>query len=241
MRGTTDLISICTDLADYMPGLYTTCGVLPGLFMNYDMTEVIAAGGSLSWLAQRLYHREEVDVYEEIDRLAEITPPSANGVIFLPYMLMSTNPDPALQRRGGFYGLSISNNDSDLCRAVMEGSAFALREAIERMAALGIHLIELRATGGPTRSDIWNHITADITGLPMVLPVTSEGAAYGAALLAGLGVGIYPMDDNFEALKKVIKIRDRIKPDMARHTAYEGSYKNFTRLARATSGSSLLY
>ena len=236
MRGTTDLISICTNLADYLPGMYTTCAVLPGLFMNYDMTEVISAGGSLTWLAQRLYHRVEVEVFEEIDRLAELSPPGANGVIFLPYLLMSTNPDPALQRRGGLYGLSISNDDADLCRAIMEGSAFALREAIERMATMGINLNELRATGGPTRSDIWNRITADVTGLPMVLPVTSEGAAYGAALLAGLGVGIYPMDDNYETLKHVMKLRGRVEPDMKCHVDYDVSYKAFYRLARATSG-----
>ena len=236
MRGTTDLISICNDRADYLPGLYTTCGVLPGLFMNYDMTEVISAGGSLAWLAQRLYHREDVDVYEVINHLAELSPLGANGVIFLPYLLMSTNPDPALRRRGGLYGLSISNDDGDLCRAVMEGSAFALRETIERMATLGIRLNELRATGGPTRSDIWNRITADITGLPMVLPVTSEGAAYGAALLAGLGVGLYPMDDQYVTLSHIIKLHGRIEPDMQRQAAYEVSYKAFKLLASATSG-----
>ena len=236
MRGTTDLISTCTDQAEYLPGLYTTCAVLPGLFMNYDMNEVIAAGGSITWLAQRLYHRTDAEIYEEIDRLAEQSPPGANGVIFLPYLLMSTNPDPAKQRRGGLYGLSISVEDDDLCRAVMEGSAFALREAIERMAAVGISPHELRATGGPTQSDLWNRITADITGLPMVLPVTSAGAAYGAALLAGLGVGIYPMDDNYEALSSVIRLRGRIEPDLERHATYDATYASFCRLARATSG-----
>jgi xylulokinase len=236
MRGTTDLISICTNLADYMPGLYTTCAVLPDLFMNYDMSEVIAAGGSLNWIAQRLFHRSEEDVFDEINRLAELTPSGSNGIIFLPYLLMSTNPDPGLQRRGGFYGLSISTEDKDLCRAVMEGSAFALREAIERMESLGISLNELRATGGPTRSDIWNRITADVTGLPMVLPITSEGAAYGAALLAGLGVGIFPMDDKYETLKSVIRLRGRIEPDMNCHDAYEATYQAFYRLTRTTSG-----
>ncbi len=236
MRGTTDLISTCTNRADYLPGMYTTCAVLPGLFMHYDMNEVIAAGGSLAWLAQRLYHRAEIEVFEEMDRLAEQSSPGANGVIFLPYMLMSTNPDPAKQRRGGMYGLTIASKDGDLCRAVMEGAAFALREAIERMATVGIVTTELRATGGPTRSHIWNQITADVTGLPIVLPVTSEGAAYGAALLAGLGVGIFPLDDCYEALKRAIRLRERIEPDMQHHAAYEATYAAFCRLARATSG-----
>ena len=236
MRGTTDLISICTDRADYAPGLYTTCAVLPGLFMNYDMSEVIAAGGSITWLAQRLYHRTGTEVYKEIDRLSEDTPPGASGVIFLPYLLISTNPDPAMQRKGGLYGLSISSADGDLCRAVMEGSAFALREAIERMASAGINPTELRATGGPTQSDIWNRITVDVTGLPMILPVARAGAAYGAALLAGLGVGIYPLDDNYATLKRVIKLSGSVEPDMQRHAAYEAVYAAFCRLAHATRG-----
>ncbi len=237
MRGTTDLVSICTDRAEYLPGMYTTCAVLPGLFMRYDMNEVIAAGGSLAWLAQRLYHRAEADDFEQMDRLAEGAPPGSNGVFFLPYLLISTNPDPAKRRIGGLYGLKVASQDGDLCRAVMEGSAYALREAIERMAALGIATTDLRATGGPTRSRIWNQITADVTGLPVILPATSEGAAYGAALLAGLGVGLYPADDGYQALKQVISLRQRTEPGVERHAAYEAGYAAFIRLARLTSGS----
>jgi xylulokinase len=236
MRGTTDLLFNCTNRADYRPGLYTTCAALPGLFMSFDMNEVIAAGGSFKWLAQRLYHRADDTVFEEMNRLAEQSPLGANGVFFLPYLLMSTNPDLAQQRSGGIFGLRISSEESDLCRAVMEGTAFALREAIVRMADAGIATTELRATGGPTRSKVWNQITADVTGLPVVLSVTSASAAYGAALLAGLGVGVYPMDDSYETLRRVIKLRGRVEAEAARHAAYDTLYAAFCRLARATSG-----
>ncbi len=236
MRGTTDLLSVCTDQPGYQPGLYTTCGVLPGQFMGYDMNEVIAAGGSYKWLAQRLHHRADDTTFEAMDRQAEQSPPGAGGLVFLPYLFMSTNPDPARRRSGGFVGLTVSTEDGDLCRAVMEGTAFALREAVERMGASGIVTRELRATGGPTRSDLWNHITADVTGLPLILPVSSAGAAYGAALLAGLGVGVYPLDDGCAALRGVVKLRGSVRPDPALRPAYNASYAAFCRLTHAVSG-----
>jgi xylulokinase len=236
MRGTTDLLSICSDRAAYHPGLYTTAAVLPDLYMSCDMQQVVAAGGSYRWLAGVLMCEAGPAQFEAMNALAGSAPPGANGLLFLPYLLMSTAPDPELNRAGSFFGLNTSTTRGDLCRAVMEGTAYAAREAAGRMADSGARVTELRATGGPTQSALWNQITADVTGLPMLLPEASAGAAYGAALLAGLGVGMFPMDDGYVTLRGIIKLHDRFEPQAQPRPVYERMYRAFCRLAWSSAG-----
>ena len=149
---------------------------------------------------------------------------------------MATNPDPEMQRAGSFFGLNTATTRGSLCRAVMEGTAFALCEAAERMADAGIKIRELRATGGPTKSSLWNQITADIMGLPIYLPAVSAGAAYGAAILAGLGVGIFPMNDGYQTLRNLVKLRDRFESQAQLRPTYDRMYSAFRRLANNTAG-----
>ncbi len=236
MRGTTDLLSFCTERAAYHPDLYTTIAALPGLYMRYDMKEVVAAGGSNRWLSSILYGEATGERFEAMNALAEDSPPGAGGILYLPYLLISTNPDPERERTGVFFGLTTATSRGDLCRAVMEGTALALRESIERTALAGIETSELRPTGGPTKSGLWNQITADVTGLPVLLSSASAGAAYGAALLAGLGVGIIPMDDGYETLRSMIDLRERYEPRTEVQATYERAYAAFVELAEATSG-----
>lgn len=236
MRGTTDLLSACTDSPDYHPDLYTTCAVPPGLYMSFDMKEVVAAGGSYRWLAAMLFGRAGETEFFMMNDLAAQAPPGCNGLLYLPYLLMATNPDPARQRSGSFFGLTITTGRSDLCRAVMEGTAFALREAAERMAGAGISVTELLASGGPTKSRLWNQITADVTGLPVLLPAASAGAAYGAALLAGLGVGLFSMADDFHSLRRAVRLKDRFEPRPEARPTYERMYATFRQLAQETAG-----
>jgi len=236
MRGTTDLLSFCTDRVDYDPDLYTTVAVLPGLYMSYDMKEVVAAGGSYRWLAYMLFGETASYHFETMNDLAQTAPPGANDLLYLPYLLITTNPEPDLQRAGSFFGLNTSTTRGDLCRAVMEGTAYALREAAERLARADMNIIELRATGGPTKSPLWNQITADVTGLPMLMPAISAGAAYGAALLAGLGVGVFPMDDGYVTLRSIIKLHRHFEPQAETRPVYDRLYNAFCRLAKNTSG-----
>jgi xylulokinase len=250
MRGTTDLLCFCSRRAAYHPDLYTTPAVLPGLYMSYNMQEVVAAGGSYRWLADVLFGQAGPAQFEAMNHLAEAAPPGAGGLLYLPYLLMATNPDPSLHRAGSFFGLTTATTRGHLCRAVMEGTAYALREAAERMGRAGMHIRELRATGGPTKSALWNQITADVTGLPLLLPAAPQGgtaapqggtaadagAAYGAALLAGLGVGVFPMDDGYQTLRRLIKLEGRFEPQTQTRPTYERMYAAFCRLAGDTAG-----
>jgi xylulokinase len=200
------------------------------------MQEVVAAGGSYRWLADMLFGQAAPDQFEAMNRLAETAPPAAGGLLYLPYLLMATNPDPSLHRAGSFFGVTTATTRGHLCRAVMEGTAYALREAAERMARAGMPIRELRATGGPTRSALWNQVTADVTGLPLLLPAAGAGAAYGAALLAGLGVGVFPMDDGYRTLRRLIKLVGRFEPQAQNRPTYERMYTAFCRLAGNTAG-----
>jgi xylulokinase len=236
MRGTTDLLCICSEHSKYHPDLYTTCAVLPGLYMSYDMKDVIASGGAYRWLAKMLFDKMYHEKYEEMNRLAASSAVGSNGLVFLPYMLMTTTPDPDRERAGMFFGVSVDTKREDFCRSVMEGTAFALRETINRMKRASIVVKELRPTGGPTRSRLWNQITANVIDLPIILPAVSDGAAYGAALLAGLGVGVFPMDDGFKKLQQIIRQHERYEPEAEVRTDYDHFYEVFLELAQATSG-----
>jgi xylulokinase len=236
MRGTTDLLCITNDSGAYHPDLYTTCSVLPGRFVGYDMKEVVAAGGSYRWLAATLSQQADSEEFERLNALAEQVPAGSNGLLFLPYLLISTDPDPNKHRAGSFFGLTTATTRAEMARSVLEGTAFALRETIGRLAESGIEIRELRFTGGPASSHLWNQISADVTGRPVLVPAASSGAAaYGAALLAGLGLGLIPQDDDYAALRDMITVRERFEPQSA-HRAYQRFYDAFCRLANQTAG-----
>jgi len=237
MRGTTDLLCLCTTDGGYHPGLYTTFAVLPNLYIRYDMKEVVAAGGSYHWLAGVLFTETGKARFRAMDDLAAAAPAGSNGLLYLPYLLISTQPDLTQQRAGSFFGLTTTTSRADLCRAVMEGTACALRETIARLAANDIRVSELRLTGGPAESDLWNQITADVTGLPVLVPAVGSGAAaYGAALLAGLGVGVIPMDDRYETLRRLVVLRRSFRPRAQFGPIYDHVYAAFCQLASGTAG-----
>jgi xylulokinase len=237
MRGTTEMLCVSTVGGEYHPDLYTTCSAIPGLFVRYDMKEVVATGGSYRWLATMLYDSATGDRFEIMNKLAADSPPGSNGLLYLPYLLISTQPDPAEQRAACYFGLSTTTTRGDLCRAVMEGTAYALRETMGRLQQAGISVEELRLTGGPAESEQWNQITADVTGLPVLVPEVGGGAAaYGAALLAGLGVGVIPMDDGYATLRRMVTLRWQYQPAPAQRAVYERCYAAFCRLVAATTG-----
>jgi len=237
MRGTTELLCLSTAEGDYHPDLYTTCSVIPGLFVRYDMREVVASGGSYRWLAMMLFGAARESEFTQMNEWAAASPAGSHGLLYLPYLLISTNPDPEQQRAGCYFGLSTTTTRGDLCRAVMEGTAYALRETIVRLGGIGITIRELRLTGGPAESTLWNQITADVTGLPVMVPaVGGAAAAYGAALLAGMGCGMIPMDGNYAALRRTIQLRQRYEPQPAQRALYDRFYAEFCRLTTQTLG-----
>ncbi|MEO8392811.1 MAG: FGGY-family carbohydrate kinase, partial [Chloroflexota bacterium] len=132
------------------------------------------------------------------------------------------------QARGVFFGLSLATPRAALIRAILEGTAFALRHNVEVARAAGVRIDELRSVGGGTRSALWNQIKADVLGMPVLLPKTSVGAPFGDAVLVGMGSGLYADIDR--TLPQLITIQTRYEPNPANQQRYDAIYPLYRSL-----------
>ncbi len=156
----------------------------------YVQAAILAAGLSLRWLRDVLGVRS----YEALTTLAADVPPGADGLIFLPYLLGERTPHMDPVASGALVGLRLHHGVGHLARAVMEGVAFALADCLDliRAHSTAPHQPErLLFSGGAARSAMWGHILADVLGAPLELTVLDAPACTGAALLAGVGAGVY--------------------------------------------------
>jgi xylulokinase len=185
----------------------------------------LAAGGSLRWYRDTFAPHI---TYPELMNLAEQSLPGARGVLFLPHLSGERSPHLDPETRGAWVNLSLAHTQGDLVRAVLEGVAFSLRAALDVMSEIS-PVEQLLATGGGARSSIWLQILADILQTELVAPKAEEGAAYGAAMLAMVGVGAYP---NLEAAFKLLpQISTVVQPQ--NQLAYELAFKRYTLLYEA--------
>jgi xylulokinase len=167
--------------------LHAFCHSVPGKW--HLMGVMLSAAGSLRW------HRDTFAPgmgYDELLQPAVNIPPGSDGLFFLPYLTGERTPHPDPLARGAFIGLTIRHNFAHLTRAVLEGVSFGLRDSFELMKGAGLEKIsQVRVTGGGARSPLWRQILADVFQAEIVTVNTVEGAAFGAALLAGTGTGVF--------------------------------------------------
>ena len=135
-------------------------------------------------------------------------------------------PDP--DARGAFVGLDLRHDLGALCRAVLEGVAYGLRDSLELLRELGVEVGVARASGGGARGRLWLEIVASALGLPIELTVAEEGSAFGAALLGGVAAGVF--SDVHEAVARCVRVRERIEPDPAWAAVYDEGYSRYRRL-----------
>ena len=160
-----------------------------------------------------------------MDSLAATIPPGSNGLLFHPYLQGERAPywDPLL--RADFIGLTISHNRAHFARALYEGIAFSIRDLLAAAQALGLAFGTIRLMGGGAKSAVWRQIIADVTGLT-VERTESGDASFGAALIAGIGTGIFASPQ--DALNKCVRLLDQTTPDTKNHEFYTklfGIYK----------------
>lgn len=220
-------------LMDEQLRTHTFCHAVPGKW--HVMGVMLAAGGSLQWLRNTLCTPErelaaqlQVDPYELMTAEAQQAPPGSEGLIFLPYLTGERTPYPDPHARGVFFGLSLRHEKRHLIRAVLEGVAFGLRDCCDLIAGLGLQMPEVRASGGGARSPLWRQIQADVCGRAMSVISVDEGAAFGAALLAGVGAGVYP--DVVTACRTTIKVVDTLRPQAEASLLYERQYALYRSL-----------
>jgi sugar (pentulose or hexulose) kinase len=188
-----------------------------------------ASGAAFEWLARLAPGSKGRPAFRASEAAARRSEPGARGLIFLPYLADGERFDPAV--RGGFCGLSLRHDFGNLARAVLEGVAFAIHDAVGIMDEAGAPVREIHVSGGGARVDLWNQIKADVTGVPVV-SVASDATALGVALLAGVAVGLYPSPE--AAVARCVRMSRRYEPDPALGDLYAERYARFRTLALAT-------
>ncbi|MDQ0392117.1 xylulokinase [Labrys monachus] len=224
----------CPDNRDGL--LQVSCGNAPDRW--HVMGVSLNAGGSFQWLKETLAPLAGGDLsFDRLAALAESTPAGAEGLLFLPYLMGERCPDIAADGRGAWIGLTRAHGIGHMSRAVMEGVLFNMRAILDLFARSGLDCERLRASGGATASPLWLQLLADVTGRPVAtVSGASEGGAFGAALLAGIGAGRWASLD--EAVGVVAQTR-QIEPDPARADLYDAMhpvYKTLYPAMEATFG-----
>lgn len=169
---------------------------LPGRW--YAAAATLAAGLSLRWLRDTLGLKDHPDAYAHLSALASETPPGADGLVFLPHLAGERTPHMDPLASGLFLGLRLHHHAGHLARAVMEGVTFTLRECLSLVA--DDVPVKIIASGGATASPLWRQIQADVYGHPLLVASGQNHACVGAALLAGVGCGVYDSMDEAAAL-----------------------------------------
>lgn len=215
---------------DPLGRLHTFCHSVPGQY--HLMAVTLSAGGSFQWLRNTLRQVGSPNLnYDETTALAASAPPGAEGLLFLPYLTGERTPHLDPLARGAFVGLTARHGAAHMIRAVMEGVVFSLRDGLTIMRELGLPLGEVRATGGGGRSPLWRQMQADIYGAPVATLAAEEGPAYGAALLAGVGAGVFA--DVNAAVERCVVVAGTTEPDPAAQARYEQVYAIYRGLYNA--------
>ncbi len=212
--------------------LHAFCHAVPERW--HLMGVMLSAGGSLRWLRDTLCESEVAeaqrrgcDPYNVMTARADRLPPGAEGLVFLPYLSGERTPHADAQARGAFVGLSLRHTRAHMIRSVLEGVAFGLRDSLELIRAQGLRPRAVRISGGGARSGLWRQILADVLGCELRTLRVTQGAAYGAALLAGVGAGVFA--DVRQACELWAQVESVTGPS-AQQKRYDALYKRFRAL-----------
>jgi xylulokinase len=209
--------------ADPEARVHAFCHAVPGGW--HAMGVMLSAAGSLRWFRDAFAPGAD---YASL--IAEARPwrPGAEGAVFLPYLAGERTPHADPGARAAFTGLTLRHDRGALVRALLEGVAYGLRDSLELLAGLGPRPGVGRASGGGARSELWLGIVASVLGVPLERTAVEEGAAYGAALLAGVAGGVFA--DVHEAVRACVAVRGVVEPDPAWEHAYVAGYERFRSL-----------
>jgi xylulokinase len=224
--GTSGVVFAATDGPVIEPAgrVHAFCHAVPGRW--HLMSVMLSAAGSLRWFRDAV--APGTPFGDLVDTAAEV-PPGADGVLFLPYLTGERSPHPDPLARGAFVGLTLAHDRRHLARAVIEGVAFGLRDGLDLMTAAGMPApAQVRASGGGLASALWRQVLADVLGAEIATVDTTEGAAYGAALLAATGAGWFATVEDAAAACVAATPVAAPGPDSAiyaeRHAVYRDLY-----------------
>jgi xylulokinase len=228
--GTSGVVFAATDRPALDPGgrVHTFCHAAPGRWHVMGVTQ--AAGLSLRWFRDQ-FGAGENDGRDPYDRLADEAAevaPGADGVLWAPYLMGERTPHLDPHARAALVGLAASHTRAHVIRAILEGVAFSLRDTFEIFAEMRVPVETIRLGGGGARSALWRQIQANVYRHAVEVVEAEEGAAYGAALLAGVGGGVWASVD--EACTSVVRVATRLDPNPSSVAVMARSYEAFRAL-----------
>ncbi len=215
---------------------HTFCHAVPGKW--HVMGVMLSAGGSFQWYKNRL--AEDVrtkakkagkEVYDLLCAEAAKASAGAEGLFFLPYLTGERTPHADPDAKGAWVGLTARHGRPEMIRALLEGIAYGMRDSLEIIRAMGIPVREIRASGGGARSLLWRRIQASVYGQPVVRLEAEEGPAYGVALLAGVGAGVWSSVE--QACDATIRMKDTTTPVLDWESAYDRGFPLYQALYRS--------
>jgi len=213
--------------------VHSFCSAVPGAWTVMSCT--LAAGLSLQWFRNNFCDAEKetaagmgIDPYELMTAAAAKSPIGANRLIYLPYLMGERSPLLDSDARGAFLGLSAMHTKRDLTRAVLEGVTYSQRQCLDVFREMGVPIGQMMACGGGAASPFWRQMLADVYGCPVQTVASREGPALGAAILAGVGAGIWKSVG--EGCEAIIRLNPAQEPDVAAGAAYEPFYRLYCSL-----------
>ena len=212
--------------------MYCMAHSVPGKFCFLGL--VLTAGGSYKWLRDSIFADKKTemaaqgkDVYDYMSGLAEKASLGSEGLVFLPYLNGDKTPHSDENARGVFFGLSYRHGAGDICRSVMEGVTFALRDTIEIIRETGQNVTEVRANGGGAKSPLWRQIQADIFNANIVTMNIEEGPAAGACIMAAVGAGHFSsVEETCNAMLKVTGNTEPVPENVSIYNEYYRTYRD---------------
>ena len=216
-------MSLCIDRYISDPRLILGFHVVPERWLLQGGTT--GGGGAFKWLRKTVCPHLS---FEEMSACADTVPPGSDGLIFLPYMAGERSPIWNPEAKGVFFGLDYQKTTPHLIRAVMEGVAFALRHNLETAERAGANPDVLSAMGGSANSPVWTQIKSDVTGHRVQVRASDTATAWGAAMLAGVGVGLFK---NFEdVVGHTVPMKREHTPDAKHQAVYDKRYADYREL-----------
>jgi xylulokinase len=227
--GTSGVVFAATDRPALDPKgrLHTFCHAIPGRWHVMGVTQ--AAGLSLRWFRDSLCAGSS---YDQLTAEADKVSPGADGLLWTPYLMGERTPHLDGQARAALVGLTASHTRGHIVRAILEGVAFSLRDSFTIFDEMKVPVKSIRLGGGGARSSLWRQIQADVYGHEVEVVEAEEGAAYGAAILAGVGAGLWPTVD--AACAAVIRVAQRVPANPNVVSKMSESYAAFRRVYPAT-------
>ncbi len=229
--GTSGVVFAATDRPALDPRgrLHTFCHAVPGRWHVMGVTQ--AAGLSLRWFRDRFASASTApgrDPYDQLTAEAAGVPPGADGLLWAPYLMGERTPHLDPDARAVLAGLTASHTRAHIVRAILEGVAFSLKDTFTIFEEMNVPVKRIRLGGGGARSPLWRQIQADVYGHEVEIVEAEEGAAYGAAILAGVGAKIWPSVD--AACDSVVKVIDRVQPNAANVEVMRSAYAAYRRI-----------